>query len=219
MDGSYEMRTNIAGVHLNSEGHSGSKIQEFIFGESIPICEKMENTRKRKCLNNAIAKQNKPKIYATDEPSNKKKKKKHYGDGHEDIDMTQLEFEVGKTRAFERLRENQINRRNIEMETRAQHHSYKWTEVRRLMLTSSYFGRILNVRNRRSYTKIVEDILYKNSQYANTAEIRHQRIYEVEALAIFSKVYPHYSIDTCGIFIDKKYSFLGTFISFLLNRR
>lgn len=87
-------------------------------------------------------------------------------------------------------------------------------EIRRIMLTSSYFGRILNVRNRTSYTNIVDEILYKNSQYANTAEVRHQRIYEVEALAIFADLYPFESIEKSGIFIDDELSFLGTFVHF-----
>lgn len=40
----------------------------------------------------------KPKTYVTDEPPNKKPKKKHYGEGHEDLDMTQSEYEVAKSR-------------------------------------------------------------------------------------------------------------------------
>lgn len=171
----------------------------------------MENVRKRKCLKNAIANQNKPKTRCSDQPPNKKKKTKHYGDGHEDVDMTPLAFEMAKNRFLERISENHINRDNIQTETRAQRHSLKWMEIRRLILTSSYFGRILNVRNRNSYSTIVEDILYKNVQYANTAEVRHQRMYEAAALSIFSGVYPFESIDKCGIVIDEKYAFLGTF--------
>lgn len=213
MDGSYELRTKVADVQFNTKGHSGSTIQEFIFGESTSACKKMENTRKRKCLKNAIAKQNKPKSYTYKEPPNKKKKKQHYGDGHEDVDMTPSDFEVAKNRFLERIKENQINRLSIERETRAQKHSFKWMETRRLMLTSSYFGRILNVNNRKSYTTIVEDILYHNIQYSNTAEGRHQRMYEMEALSIFSDVYPFESIDKCGIFIDEEFPFLGKYFS------
>lgn len=84
--------------------------------------------------------------------------------------MTESQFELAKIRHLKRLGDNQMDRVVIEIETRAQHHSFKWTEIRRLLLTSSYFGRILNVRSRHSYTKIVEEILYKNSRYANTAE-------------------------------------------------
>lgn len=218
MDGSYELRTNIADVHYNSEGHSGSKIQEYIFGKSIPMCEKMENVRKRKCSQNSIAKKNKPKSYNSDEPPKKKKKtKKNYGDGHQDVDMTESQYDVAKARHFQRLIENQTDRNIIQMCTRAQNHSFKWIETRRIMLTSSYFGRILNVRNRSSYTNIVEEIVYNNIRYANTAEMRHQRIYEVNALPIFCNVYPFEPIEKCGIFIDKKLSFLGSFSEHIIQ--
>ncbi|KAG4074576.1 hypothetical protein HA402_004447 [Bradysia odoriphaga] len=129
--------------------------------------------KKRKCQKNVVAKENKPKNFHTDEAPSKNKKKRLYADGHEDLDMTDSNYETAKTRFLERLCENQINRLNIEIETRGQPHSFRWTEVRKLLLTSSYFGRLLNVRSRHSYTKIVEGIIYKNIQYANTADMRH----------------------------------------------
>lgn len=201
----------MAGVQYNTGGHSGSKFREFIFGKSTPIIEKMENDRKRKCKKNAIAREEKPKTFVNDEPATKKKKRKYYADGHEDLDMTDEKYEVARARFLQRLRENQMNRLNIQIETRGQPHSFRWIEVRKLLLTSSYFGRILNVRSRRSYTNIVEEILYKNIQYSNTADMRHQRIYEKEGLRIFVEVYKFDIINSCGIFIDKKLSFLGIY--------
>lgn len=209
LDGSYELRTKIADVQFNSEGHSGSKIQEYIFETTSPLCTKMENARKRKCLRNAIAYEKKPKIRCSDEPPSKKSKKKHYSDGREDVDMTSSAFEVAKNRRLESLRENQINRTDIEANTLLQHHSFKWMEVRKFMLTSSYFGRILRAKNRKSYTNIVHEIAYNNVRLSNTAEIRHQRMYESEALSAFSNSYPYKSIQKCGIFIDEEFSFLG----------
>lgn len=209
------MRTNIASVQYNTKGHSGSSIQEFIFGKSTPICKKMENVRKRKCLKNAAAEARKPKNYPSEEPP-KKKKKRQYGDGHEDIDMNEAEFAAARVRFYERITENQSNRSSIEIETRAQHHSFKWAEVRRLLLTSSYFGRILNARSRNSYPNIVTNILYQNAEYSNTADMRHQRIYETEAISAFTDLYPHDSIKTCGIFIDRKIPFLGKIFLLLI---
>lgn len=162
-------------------------------------------------MDNAKAKQKRPKKYSNDEQSNKKKQKKQYGDGREEMDMTESQFEQAKIRHFMRLSENQRDREIIRIETQAQYHSFKWSETRRMMLTSSYFGRVLNVRSRTSYTKIVAEILYNNIQFANTAEMRHQRLYEKFALPIFSGLYPFEPITKCGIFIDEKISFLGTF--------
>lgn len=174
----------------------------------------MEADRKRKCYKNTIAKKNRPKSFVTDEPASKKKKRKYYADGHEDLDLTHEQFEVAKARFLQRLLENQTDRLNIEIETRAQPHLFRWIEVRKLLLTSSYFGKILNVRSKQSYTNIVEEIVYKNIQYSNTADMRHQRIYEKEGLRIFTKIYPFDSIKKCGIFIDENFSFLGIFSVF-----
>lgn len=90
------------------------------------------------------------------------------------------------------------------------------------LLTTSYFGRILNVISRKSYTKIVEEIIYKNIQYSSTAEVRHQRTHQKDALAIFSMIYDDELIYPCGIFIDAEFCFLGmmlrlTAFNFFLN--
>ncbi|KAJ6643763.1 hypothetical protein Bhyg_08728 [Pseudolycoriella hygida] len=143
--GSYELRTKIANVQYNTGGHSGSRVEQFIFGKSNELCDTMESVRNKKCLKNAIAKKTKPKQYTSEEPP-KKKKKAYYGDGHEDVDMSESEFQTASSRFRQRLSENQTRRDIIQVETRAQHHSFKWTEIRRLMLTSSYFGRILNAK-------------------------------------------------------------------------
>lgn len=203
------MRTNIADVQYNTDGHSGSTIQKFISGQSTTLCKKLENKRKRKCLENAIAKENRPKTFNNDEPSTKKKQKNRYGDGHEEVDFTDEQFEIAKGRLFERLRGNQSDRYRIQVETVSKHNCFQYVETRKIMLTSSYFGRILNVRSRKSYAKIVEEMVYNNIQYANTAEMRHQRIYEKHALSIYSRVYRFEAITKSGICIDKEIPFLG----------
>lgn len=217
LDGSYRMRTAISDVHYNTEGHSGSTFHEIIFGSSEQSCSNLENKRKRKNAKNAIAKAETKKRKLNEEPSEepskkKKDKIKRYGTGREDLDFTPAEFELAKERFLERLLEKQIDRDAIEAETRAQQNSLKWTLTTQNMLTSPYFGRILNVQSRKSYTTIVSDILYKNSAYSNTAENRHQGMNELEALSIFSELYKHEPISTCGIFIDEKHCFLGTYI-------
>lgn len=171
----------------------------------------MENKRKRKLKQNAIARQSKPKKVRYSKPKNKKeKRRRRYGPGREDVDLTPSAYEQAKTRFLEMLREDQNNRDDIELETRGQRHVLRWSLVRRNLLTPSYFGRILNVNSRNSFTKIVEEILYKNEKFANTAETRHQKMFEMEALHIFSDLYGSESIEDCGIFIDTEFEFLGT---------
>lgn len=140
----------------------------------------------------------------------KKEKRKRYGVGREEIDFTAPAYELAKERFFDKLRDDQNNRHNIEVETRGQRHVLKWILIRRNLLTPSYFGKILNVKNRSSFSKIVGDILYKNEAFSNSAEVRHQRILEMEALQIFIGLYGGESIASCGIFIDSEIAFLGT---------
>lgn len=171
----------------------------------------MENARKRKVQKNAIYKENrakKPKL--EDKSTNKKVKPKRYGTGREELDWEEPVFEVAKQRFLEKLEQNQNDRNALVMETVLQRNSFKWMQVRKGLLTSSYFSRILKANNRKSYTKIVEEIIHKNVQYSNTVELRHQRWYQLEALPIFSRTYGSASVSQCGIFIDPKFCFIGT---------
>lgn len=213
MDGdSYKCRTDIAKVQHNTEGHSGSTFHEITYGNSMQSCLKLENTRKRKVVLNAIAKEIKSKKPKLDEPGTKKKGTiKHYGAGREEVDMSQPAYELAKNRFLGKLLEDQVNLEIIEMETRGQLHSFKWMTTRKNMLTSSYFGRILNVRNRNSYAKIVEEIIHKNIRYSSTAENRHQRMHENDALSCFSTLYEDELIFRSGIFIDAEFCFLGIY--------
>lgn len=208
--GSYQSRTAMSDIQHNTEGHSGSSYHEFAFGEVPQPFLKLENTRKRKLEKNAIAKKAKPKKGRWDEPSKKTNKNKHYSFGHEEVDYSPSAYQLAKDRTMEKLLEDQLNRGAIEMETRGQRHIAKWIVTRKNLLTPSYFGRILNVISRKSYTKIVEEILYKNEMFSNTAEIRHQRMFQLEALEFFCDLYESDSISSCGIFIDAEFPFLGT---------
>lgn len=206
--GSFKGRTAISAVHFNTEGQSTSTFQKFKYNNPQKAIVTLEQSRKRKVAQNAIRAEQKPKERTNDEPQNKKKKRA-YGEGHEDLDFTPSQLELAKKNFLEQLDRNRQNRVQLEMMTRGQRYNSKWSEVRQNMLTSSYFGRILNARNRKSYQKIVEDILYHNHQYSNNADLVHQRLHEKDALQIFCGDYRNEQVDVCGIFIDAKYSFLG----------
>lgn len=195
-------------MHLNSGYHALSTFQQFKYGKILPAVLKMENKRKRKVEINTIRKEEKKKCRVDEQPSGNKKKQ-GYGEGHEDVDMTTAQFETAKNIFLDRLNEDRIGRHSIQTKTREQRYSTKYCELKQDLLTSSYFSRILHARSRKSYKKIVEDILYHNTLYSNTADQNHQRLYEIEALETFSRVFDNELIDRCGIFIDDKYSFFG----------
>lgn len=174
---------------------------------------KLENARKRKVKQNAIYKDNKAKKPKLEGKNAKTKAKpKRYGVGHEELDWEESVFETAKQRFLEKLTDNQNNRSSLVKETVLQRSSFKWMKVRKGLLTSSYFSRVLKANNRKSYTKIIEEIIHKNVQYSNTAELRHQRWYQLEALPIFSRIYGSEPISQCGIFIDPQFCFIGNFI-------
>ncbi|XP_037024163.1 uncharacterized protein LOC119066045 [Bradysia coprophila] len=210
--GSYKSRTAMASVHLNSGYHGISTFQKFKYGKALPETVKMENSRKRKVKMNTIHNEENNKRRRVEEPKSKTNKKRSYasgGIGHEDVDLTPEQFEIAKQRFLNRLNEDRHNRHNILIETQQQKYSVKYCQIKQDLLTSSYFSRILHSRSRKSYKKIVEDILYHNALYTNTADQNHQRLHQSEALKIFSDLYKNEPIELCGIFIDEKYSFLG----------
>lgn len=164
---------------------------------------------KKKVLHNVIREQLKPRKRKGDDSRGNHKSKRQYGEGHEDLDFTPSQMETAKTNFLQQLDEDKQRREAIEIQTNGQRRNTRWSEIRQNLLTSSYFGRILNARSRKSYSKIVEDILYHNNQYSNAAELVHQRLHERNALQIFCSTYRNEVIHTCGIFIDAEHGFLG----------
>lgn len=199
----------MAAVNFNPKGLMTSTFQKFKYSNAQPAILSLEASRKRKVKQNAIKIQRNGKKRKVDDSQGNKEKKKRYGDGHEDLDYSPRELELAKVNLLDQLDMNRRNRINVEVMTRGQRYNSKWSEVRQNLLTSSYFGRILNARNRTSYTKIVDDILYHNHQYSNTADLAHQRLHESSALRIFKENYTNEQVHSCGIFIDAEYSFLG----------
>lgn len=51
--------------------------------------------------------------------------------------------------------------------------------------------------------------MYANTQLGNSAQNRHQRVQENEALQHFERAFPKLSLDESGLFIDEELPFLG----------
>lgn len=54
----------------------------------------------------------------------------------------------------------------------------------------------------------MKEIMFNRSEFGNNAQIKHQRLVERDALAVFESVFPDEEVKECGIFIDKEISFL-----------
>lgn len=53
-------------------------------------------------------------------------------------------------------------------------------------------------------------MLYNSKEFANTADRKHYKLHENDALNSFSSIHRNYPLVKCGIFIDKDLSFLCT---------
>lgn len=47
-------------------------------------------------------------------------------------------------------------------------------------------------------------MLYKRSEFGNSAQIKHQRLVERDALDIFASLFNDHTIEECGIYIDRE---------------
>lgn len=175
--GSYMARVAAAVVQYNTNGHAGSEMHKFNNENVVRSCLKLENSLRKHYIRNEIARQEQPRKKAT-----KDKTTKGYG-YCQAPDMSEHALEVAKNIQLAKLDANRINRDMILVNTFGQKHNLKWLEVRKNLVNCSYFGRIINSRSPQSYKNLLEEMLYTKS--CNTAEVRHQRLYESEALKMF----------------------------------
>lgn len=170
--------------------------------------KKLEAARKKKTRKNMVAKKSKPRKARFSDPQTDKGI--GYGPNCQTNDMSPHIFDIAKKRFLEALEEDQANRDYINALTLHQHLNRTWRDKRRNLLTSYYFSPIINARNRKSYKTILEKIIYKNEEFSNTAEHRHQKIYEKKALSCFAQLHGAQYIRECGLIIDMDHCFLAT---------
>lgn len=207
MAGSYGARVSAAVVQYNSKGHAGSEFQKCFSINTEQLCLKMENERIRHYAQNEAARQIKPRKRCIID-----KRVKGYGDCQLP-DLSEHSLEVAKNIEIDKLKTNQLNRDVILKSTYGQKHNFKWLESRKRIINCSYFGRIINSRSPKSYKTLLYQMLYSENESGNTAELRHQRLYEMEALKMFSLVHTEYELEKTGLFIDKELCYLGIWIT------
>lgn len=215
MAGSYGARVSTAVVQYNTKGHAGSEFHKTHSVNTEKLCLKVENSRIRHYRENEIARQAKPRKRAC-----KDKTPKAYISDNQRLDLSGHSFDVAKNIVLEKFRTDQENREEILANTYGQKLNSNWLEARKKFLNCSFFGRIINSRSPKSYTKVLSEMLYSESEFGNTAEQCHQRLYEKEALKMFTLVHNRFQLEKTGIYIDKEMHFLGLlhlFDTFHLN--
>lgn len=168
----------------------------------------MENSRKRHYDKNEAARQLKPRKKAK-----KDKSTKHYGNCQVP-DISERALQAAQNIVLEKLDIDRVDRASILRETFGQKHNQKWIEKRKKLINCSYFGQIVCAQGPKSYKKILEEMLYKPKELGKTAEVCHQRLYEQQALKMFSLVHNKHELQQTGIFIDEEFGYLGLLLQF-----
>lgn len=76
------------------------------------------------------------------------------------------------------------------------------------MIPSAHFHSIVKATKKESYVNILKELMYTRTEFGNSAQIKHQRLVERDALDMFESLFPHETLKECGLFIDKESSFL-----------
>ncbi|KAL0852581.1 hypothetical protein ABMA27_016931 [Loxostege sticticalis] len=131
----------------------------------------------------------------------------HYGNNCERPDMDADDYERGKDLFLINLREQASKRHEIERATVLQAESSLWLELRRCILTASFFGKVCKRRANQNSAPLVKSILYTYN-LDHIFSVKHGRDNEPKALAQLS-VQEKLTIEKCGLFIDEELFYLG----------
>lgn len=107
-----------------------------------------------------------------------------------------------------RLKNDQLNRKSVELKSRGGKNNAYWQQIRQDRIPSTFFARIVKTQQRKSYTGILNELMYKRSEFGNGAAIKHQRLVERDALNTFAELFDEHALRDCGLFIDPELYFL-----------
>ncbi|KAL0821591.1 hypothetical protein ABMA28_005043 [Loxostege sticticalis] len=130
-----------------------------------------------------------------------------YGPTATHPDMDDASFERSKTQILEILKQNSLIKDKIQEETVLQRDNTRWMELRRKMLTASWFGAVITRRESSKCAPLVKRILSQKSLVGVTA-IHHGITNERTALKQL-ETQENIQIKPCGLFIDEEHPFLG----------
>lgn len=201
--GSYGARVSAAVVQYNTKGHAGSHFHNVHSVDTASSCLKIENARIRHNVRNEIARQTKPRVRVA-----KDKDTKCYGEPQKP-DLTGNAFETAKMNVLDKINTDRLNREIILANTYSQRHNDEWKIARKRLINCNYFGQIVHSRSPNSYKRLLFEMMY--SPKDNSAENRHRRAHEAEALNMFSLLYKEHELEKTGLFIDKECGYLGIY--------
>ncbi|KAK5639970.1 hypothetical protein RI129_010781 [Pyrocoelia pectoralis] len=128
-----------------------------------------------------------------------------YGDAAAQPDISEEEFQQAKIRIIEELQKTNLD--TVHIKTIGQRENIVWFEERRNRLTASMFGKICKRRSTTPTDGILKELFYR-SNFLKTSAIVYGIENEENAIAKFS-AQTKMTIQSCGLFVDSKYVFLG----------
>ncbi|KAG4076108.1 hypothetical protein HA402_011454 [Bradysia odoriphaga] len=205
---SYAGRVDCAAISFNT-GRLVGQMKKFLSGESTlnenSVIYKIESARlKRRENTTKRGYQRKVLSYqCVCLPD------KHYGTNTcQRPDLSPEVFDILKNIHLGSLEELQKDRTTVERETKDEANSNYREQVQEDVLTADKIGRICRSPTDDQFPSFVESIRYTSETVGNTKEIKHGRIFQNTALQLLSEMLK-LEIKSCGIFIDRKYGFLG----------
>lgn len=188
----YMLRCNAAAISFNTRKPL-SILHKSIVGQSAQNNIKKYEEWKAKKLEST-------KKYIKKKIRFEKQDPRNYGEDCSKPDIDEEMMLRSKEAFLRNLRKSSEERERIAKETVLQSGCSEWLELRRNILTSSNFGRVIKRRLYTSCQNIVKDILYKKS-IEHVQSIRHGKDNEKLALEQLS-AQENIKILTCGLHID-----------------
>lgn len=104
----------------------------------------------------------------------------------------------------------QVQREQLELETRDQNCCQKWYSERRNRLTASNFEKIIKMRPTTSCRNTVYELLYSSSTLNSKEPVqcRYGKSMEKKAIEKFENE-TNLKVNNCGLFIDNIFPYLG----------
>lgn len=123
------------------------------------------------------------------------KSNKSYGSQCGKPDLPARSLEAAKTAELARLDADRIGRHTILRDTYGQRLNGRWYTVRKKLIRSTYFHRIVNAQGPKSYKNLLCEMMYSPADLAKSAEVRHQRLLELQALRHFEVEYKDHRLE------------------------
>lgn len=201
---SYQGRCAGAAIRHNTKNLAYKTSRKMFSSSPGLFCKNMERRRLKKLQFSTSRKQGKPRcrksLYKDAFGGDSA-----YGPNAQRPDMSADEYNEAERDFLTTLPVLEEDRIRIERATIMQGESGEWREIRRELLTASFFGKVCNMRANTSCKNLVKQIIYCSMDYKACAYGREK---EILAKAEIRERFGWNIVD-CGLFIDREHPYFA----------